>query len=52
MRRGTYEFRWFDCVSGKEVKQAKVNVKAGDQSWKKPRRIGAELAVYIRRIEK
>ena len=50
MRRGTYEFRWFDCVSGKEVRQARVNIKSGDQSWTKPRRIGRELAVYIRRI--
>jgi hypothetical protein len=51
MRRGTYEFRWFDCVTGKEVRQAKVKVQAGDQSWKKPSGIGRELAVYIRRIE-
>ncbi|MHC4241496.1 MAG: hypothetical protein ACYSU4_03765, partial [Planctomycetota bacterium] len=52
MRRGTYEFRWFDCVTGKEARQAGVNIKAGNQSWKKPRRIGAELAVYIRLIVK
>jgi len=52
MRRGTYEFRWFDCVSGKEVRQARVNIKTGDQSWKKARGIGRELVVYIRRIEK
>jgi hypothetical protein len=50
MKPGLYEFRWFDCVTGKEVRQAEVNVKTGDQSWKKPRRIGAELAVYIKRI--
>jgi hypothetical protein len=52
MRRGTYEFRWFDCASGKEVRQTGVNVKAGSQSWEKPRGIGMEVAVYIRRIEK
>ncbi|MHC4537766.1 MAG: hypothetical protein ACYS6K_27865, partial [Planctomycetota bacterium] len=52
MRRGVYEFRWFDCVTGREVKQARVNIKPGDQSWKKPHAIGAELAVYIRRIIK
>jgi hypothetical protein len=51
MRRGRYEFRWFDCVTSKEVRQAKVNVQAGNQSWKKPGGIGRELAVYIRRIE-
>ncbi len=47
MRRGTYEFRWFDCVSGKEVTQAEVKVEAGDRSWEKPIGIGRELAVYI-----
>jgi len=52
MRPGAYEFRWFDCVTSKEVRQAKVNVQAGDQSWKKPGGIGRELAVYIRRIGK
>ena len=52
LRRGTYEFHWFDCASGKELRQARVNIKAGDQSWKKPRPIGAELALYIRRIGK
>ncbi len=52
MRRGTYEFRWFDCATGKEVRQAKVKVQTGDKSWEKPRGIGRELVVYIRRIEK
>jgi len=31
---GNFEFRWFDCVTSKEVRQAEVKVKAGDQSWK------------------
>ena len=52
MRAGSYEFRWFDCVTGKEVTQTKVRVEAGDQSWKKPSGIGNELAVYIRRLGK
>jgi len=52
MRPGTYEFRWFDCITGKEVRRAEVKVKAGDQSWEKPRGIGRELVVYIRRIKK
>lgn len=52
MRRGIYEFRWFDCASGKEVRQAGVNVKDGDQKWEKPYSIGRELAVYVKRIEK
>jgi hypothetical protein len=52
MRQGTFEFRWLDCVTGKEVTHTKVHVEAGDQSWKKPDGIGNELAVYIRRIDK
>jgi hypothetical protein len=52
MKAGSYEFRWFDCATGKEVTHTKVHVEAGDQSWKKPGGIGSELAVYIRRIGK
>ena len=52
MKAGSYEFRWFDCVTGNEVAQTKVNVAAGSQSWRKPDGIGRELVVYIRRIEK
>jgi CubicO group peptidase (beta-lactamase class C family) len=51
MRAGDYEFRWFDCVSGKEVSQADVYVGPGERKWKKPAAIGKELAAYIRRIE-
>jgi len=51
MTAGTYEFYWLDCVTGKQVRQAKVNVDAGNQTWSKPRGIGSELAVYIRRAE-
>ncbi len=50
MAAGAYEFRWFDCVTGKQVTQEKVSVSAGDQSWPKPDGIGSELAVYIKRI--
>jgi hypothetical protein len=52
MTAGTYELHWFDCATGKQVTQTKVNVGAGDQTWSKPRGIGNELAVYVKRIEK
>ena len=52
MRGGSYEFRWLDCVNGKEVTQTRVRIGAGNQSWKKPGGIGSELAVYIRRTGK
>ncbi len=51
MRPGSYEFRWFDCITGNEVAQTEVNVAAGSQSWRRPDGIGDELAVYIRRID-
>ena len=51
MLAGTYEFRWFDCDTAIQVTQMKVNVAGGHQTWSKPRTIGNELAVYIKRIE-
>ncbi|MHC4743642.1 MAG: apiosidase-like domain-containing protein [Planctomycetota bacterium] len=48
LKAGTYDFRWFDCATGKEVVQRKVKVTAGDQSWEKPAGIGRELAVHIK----
>ena len=51
-RAGMYEFRWFDCVTGKEITQEEVKVTDGDQRWDKPSGIGNELAVYIRRTGK
>jgi hypothetical protein len=50
MRTGTYLLRWFDTVRGDTVEQ-KVTVSAGDQSWPKPAKIGAEAALYVKRIE-
>ena len=50
MAAGTYEFRWLDCATGEMVIQPHVEVRKGDQSWPKPRSIGGELAVHIRRV--
>ena len=51
MRAGVYEFRWFDCVAGRQVTQKEVRVSDGDRTWSKPRGIGNEPAVYIKRIK-
>jgi hypothetical protein len=51
-KAGTYKFRWFDCVTGKEVAQEKVSVASGDQSWDKAGGISNEVAVHIKRIGK
>ena len=50
VKAGMYEFRWFDCATGKEITQKNVRVAGGNQSWDKPRGIGDELAVHIKRI--
>ncbi len=50
MLPGVYKFHWFDCATGKEVVQEKMNITSGDQSWSKPSDIGAEVAVYIKRM--
>jgi CubicO group peptidase (beta-lactamase class C family) len=50
MTAGIYEFQWFDCATAKQVRQAEINVAAGDQTWSKPAGIGDEVAVYIKRI--
>ena len=49
MRAGTYAFRWLDCVTGESVVQPAVAVSEGDQKWPRPRGLGSEVAVYIRR---
>ena len=51
MASGKYEFKWFDCATGKEVVQSGITVGAGDQMWYKPASISNELAVYIKRVE-
>jgi hypothetical protein len=50
MTAGTYKFCWFDCATGEQITQEKVNVAAGSQSWPTPDGIGSQLAVYIKRL--
>ncbi len=50
MRGGTYQFRWFDCVTATTVSQESVLVGSGDQIWQKPADLGGEIAAYIRRV--
>ena len=52
IKAGRYDFRWFDCASGQEVPQKAVRVAGGNQSWDRPKGIGKELAVYIKRVGK
>ncbi|MCD6394035.1 MAG: serine hydrolase [Planctomycetes bacterium] len=50
VKAGTYDFRWFDCATGKEVVQTGLKVAASNQSWPTPSGIGTETAVYIKRV--
>jgi len=49
MKGGRYDVRWFDCVTGKEVLERGVKVEAGDWSRARPKGIGSEVAVHVRR---
>ncbi len=50
MKAGRYSFLWFDCITGMTVSQESVDVAEGDGLWRQPARIGAEAAVYIKRV--
>ena len=50
MSAGTYDFRWYDPVTGFSVMQANVAVASGDQTWSTPTSLGNEVAVHIQRI--
>jgi len=50
MSSGTYRFKWYDVTNGNTIIQDNVNLNAGDQTWNKPKGIGKEIAVYVKRI--
>jgi hypothetical protein len=49
MAEGIYDFRWFSPENGTTVIETDISAAAGTNSWPKPPRIGAEVAVYIER---
>ncbi len=51
MKGGTYDFLWFNCKTGKVIKQTNVSIEAGEGRWNPPAEIGTEIAVYIQRFE-
>ncbi len=46
---GTYDLRWFDCATGREVVQRGVQVRGGPAKWAIPEGMGPEVAVHIAR---
>jgi hypothetical protein len=51
MNPGTFNIKWFDVTNGKAIIQDSVSVIAGNQTWGKPKGIGNEVAVFMRRIK-
>ena len=49
MTSGTYTLTWLDCVSGTTVTQRNVTVAGGDRSFPRPRGVGEQCAVWIKR---
>jgi hypothetical protein len=47
---GTYLLRWLDAVNGNTAEQVAA-VTAGAQVWPKPPAIGAEVALYVKRLD-
>jgi len=48
MPAGTYDMRWFDCVTGRQLTRRSVKIQAGDNSWQRPDGFGPEVALYLR----
>ncbi|MCA9039420.1 MAG: hypothetical protein KDA65_03635 [Planctomycetaceae bacterium] len=46
---GEYELTWLDCVTGQTVTQKNVKVSSGNNSWKVPKNIGSQVALWIRK---
>lgn len=49
MRAGIHDLIWLDCVTGRTARQEGIKVTAGSWMLPRPRGIGDECAVYIRR---
>jgi hypothetical protein len=49
MEAGSYDFLWFDCVTGRRVWRHRVEVAAGEQGWDRPGGFGGEVGVHISR---
>jgi hypothetical protein len=46
---GAYDLTWFDTVSGRSESQTKVRVEGSEATWDKPRALGNEIALHLRR---
>ncbi len=51
MTPGTYTLVWFDCATGKTIRQKFVHVSHGNNFWLVPPVLGEEVALYVKRVE-
>jgi len=51
MIAGTYAFSWIDAATGTVIRQDRVVVEAGSQTWNRPAAVGDELAVWIKKAD-
>ena len=49
---GKYRMTWYDCMTGQGIRQNGISISTGSQSWKKPKGIGDEAALYVTRTDK
>lgn len=49
MRAGSYDFTWFDPISGQTIIQHDITVLSGNNSWSKPASFGPETVLHIKR---
>ena len=49
MQEGKYNLLWMDTVTGKTVSESDILVKWGTINFKKPKELGEEVVVYIRK---
>ncbi|MCD6350610.1 MAG: hypothetical protein J7M26_00715 [Armatimonadetes bacterium] len=49
MAAGAYVLVWFDCATGKTIRQTHVRVRRGDNLWPVPLSLGDEVALYVKR---
>jgi hypothetical protein len=46
---GTYDFMWYDPITGQRVEQTGVELSQGSYVWTKPQEFGSELSLHILR---
>lgn len=49
LSEGSYEIVWLDCING-ETLSNKIQVNEGDNTWEKPKSMGSEIALSVKKV--